>query len=60
LCKFWVQTSHDSEAYKELLQNQPAFLVEEKSDWRLIGLRVCRDGYLILGGDALVAWSVNK
>jgi CRISPR-associated helicase Cas3 len=60
LCKFWVQTSHDSEAYKELLQNQPAFLVEEKSDWRLVGLRVCRDGYLILGGDALVAWSVNK
>jgi len=60
LYSFWVQTLNNSEPYKELLKSQPAFLVDERSDWRLAGLRVCRGGYLILGGDALVAWSANR
>jgi CRISPR-associated helicase Cas3 len=47
-------------AFERLLTKQPAFLVDEKSDWRLLGLRACSDGYLVLGGDALVAWSENS
>ncbi len=55
LGKFTVVSGGDTGVYKQLLRGQPAYLVDEKSDWRILGMRVCGDGFLVLGGDALVA-----
>jgi len=40
---------------KEIIKGQPAFLLDDKEDWRLPGFYTTNSGYLTIGGDAFLA-----
>jgi CRISPR-associated helicase Cas3 len=62
LAKFQLLTDdHDIEDKLALiLKRQPAYLLLGKEDWRLPGLFASGGGYLVIGGDAYLAWFIRS
>lgn len=58
------QVLADDHKIKEMLalvlKKQPAYLLIGKDDWRLPGLFVSGGGYLVVGGDAYLAWYIRN
>lgn len=45
---------------REILNGQPAFLLDSKEDWRLPGFYMANSGYLTVGGDAFLAHYISE
>jgi hypothetical protein len=43
-----------------ILRNQPAFALHSKADWRLCGFYTSGRDFLVIGGDAYLAWFLKQ
>jgi|GEM_PF-1157451 len=62
LTKFQIISDNNDtgEQLALILRRQPAYLLLDKQDWRLPGLFVTGGGYLVVGGDAYLAWFIRS
>lgn len=56
-----VTDDHDLEdKIFQLLKGQPAYVLHGKEDWRLPGFYTINGDYLVVGGDAYLAWFIRQ
>jgi hypothetical protein len=56
-----VTDDHDLEdKILQLLKGQPAYVMYGKEDWRLPGFYTINGDFLVVGGDAYLAWYINQ